>query len=347
MAALFLIAFLVPMLQGVHLARQYLMENREPFNQRPHDLTEHMITNRMSGRIFNTYELGGYLIYRLPRENLVYIDGRTGILYPADLLKTQLEAEYDPEVFSAEAEKYDVDFAIFKASGSIVTVMAMVGFQLDFVDYQYALYIRESGRFKNSGKLWANPSCWNPEFATSLDEEWTRALILLPAGARIMPLLTAVRDYRTSTTPIEFFEKAAKYEWFTDATRRFVGYRALDSGLFEYALNQFAAVTDKRLEDYLASAMALLRLGKPDLAERTLDQATRVKWSPHFQAVVILHALLREISQERPLQLFEPKYVDDLEVQVGDYSMPARAEAVTVGAFCRTDYGTFEPEDGM
>jgi len=93
------------MLNSLKLARDYLQENRRLAGLFPEKLVDHMVSNLEPGRIFNSYELGGYLVYRLPRGYPNYIDGRTGILYPLEHYKKLLAVKAFTATFTAEVEK--------------------------------------------------------------------------------------------------------------------------------------------------------------------------------------------------------------------------------------------------
>ena len=57
-----------------------MLENRTVVENHPSTLVDYMLENNLQGRIFNDFEIGGYLIYRMHPNSQVYIDGRSGIL---------------------------------------------------------------------------------------------------------------------------------------------------------------------------------------------------------------------------------------------------------------------------
>lgn len=330
-----LLVFAVPLLNGVMEARTFIRENTEPFSHMPWDLTEYMLVSGKTGRIFNQYEVGGYLIHRLSQQNKIYIDGRTGILYPVEHHLTYMEATRSSEVFATEVEKYDIDYALLDDSSTTAALMADAGFELEFVDYQYALYSRGHGRFSGTGHLWAMPFCWDSETAAKLEAERKQANTLFPPHLTILELLSAASEFANSSNPKEYIEESASKAFVGDATRRFLGYRAIELDLDSFALSQFKEVAEKDIKDYLAASLLELRMDRPEVAEDILDQATRTRWSRiDFNDLLIQHALLLQISEVIPLQLFNEEYVDNLNRQVGEYSLPARGEKISVSTFC-------------
>jgi hypothetical protein len=334
-AGLALLAVVIPILNSVYLARAYIAENRQSWKRLPEEMVTHMVESKRQGRVFNSYELGGYLIYMLPRENTVYIDGRTGILYPLEHYMKLLEARNYPDVFSEEVAKYGINLTVLEADAENAALMAGAGFELDFVDTKYALYTREAGAFVNTGKLWARPYCWSEDISASIENEWAQALLMFPQEAPVLPLLLTAREFSASENSAEFLEMAANSPNLTDATRRFLAYRAIETGMYEKALVLFGEILTKETKDYLAASLAHLRQGRPGDSERLLDEAARTIWPRlEFTDILIQHALIHEISRQKPLEAFDAEYIRDLEIQVGDHSLPTRGEIVTVRSFC-------------
>jgi tetratricopeptide (TPR) repeat protein len=68
---------------------------------------------RLNGRIFNTYEFGGYLIWRRWPANQVLIDGRyDGILFDQGLLESYIQAHQSPEILDRITHAYGVEILV-------------------------------------------------------------------------------------------------------------------------------------------------------------------------------------------------------------------------------------------
>lgn len=69
--------------------------------------------NKLSGPIFNNFDIGGYLIYRLYPEERVFVDGRPEA-YPASFFqKEYIPMQENPELFKKLADKYQFQTIIF------------------------------------------------------------------------------------------------------------------------------------------------------------------------------------------------------------------------------------------
>lgn len=66
---------------------------------------------QVEGNMFNTYGIGGYLIYRGYPERKVYIDGRN-VDYGYDFLEQTFQAGFNPDVWRQLEERYSITYAI-------------------------------------------------------------------------------------------------------------------------------------------------------------------------------------------------------------------------------------------
>ncbi len=72
--------------------------------------------NHLDGRVFNTYEFGGYLIWRRWPANQVLIDGRyDGILFDEALLEAYIHAYQSPAALDRITEAYNVKILVLDA----------------------------------------------------------------------------------------------------------------------------------------------------------------------------------------------------------------------------------------
>ncbi|MBT8353659.1 MAG: hypothetical protein KJO60_03990, partial [Desulfofustis sp.] len=101
-ATLFAASLLVCVLR----AQQLVNSNQYMLGNFPDQLVQYMKSTDKSGKIFNDYGIGGYLIYELGDESRVYIDGRTNILYPFEHFSRWQEALKSPELLRSEVEEH-------------------------------------------------------------------------------------------------------------------------------------------------------------------------------------------------------------------------------------------------
>ena len=72
-----------------------------------------MLTHNISGPIFNNFDIGSYLIYRLYPKERVFIDGRPEA-YPAEFLQdTYIPMQQDIELFNTVDQKYGFNTIFF------------------------------------------------------------------------------------------------------------------------------------------------------------------------------------------------------------------------------------------
>ena len=140
----------------MNMARAYMEENKTSRVRFPVDVADYMIKHDITGRIFNEYGIGGYLIYRLSPTSQVYIDGRTGILYPVEHYLRLLEAKKSPDILRAEIEKHDINLAVLQnKQRNFRLVMDTGDLQLDYVGSKFSLFRRNNPNFPNFGALLA------------------------------------------------------------------------------------------------------------------------------------------------------------------------------------------------
>lgn len=298
----------------VWLAQQNMVLNRTFTTGFPKDVTDYMIDNGIAGRIFNEYEHGGYLIYRLAPDSRVYIDGRTNILYPVRHAARRLEARRGPDVLAREIEKYDIDLALLNNTKQSFTLVHDTNLlKLDYVGFEQSLFRKDSPNFPLLGGLLARPACWADAELPDLMAERDRAAELLPDRSFAIPYTAFQVDYAEAPDRAAFLTGIEDLEDWDDQRLRFAGYRALELGLDDKAWELFARLRVAEFADYLAVALSRARQGDWRRAENVLDTLTRQSWVTVKQLELeILYRLLNQIARNDGLELFDDAYVEGL-----------------------------------
>jgi hypothetical protein len=310
--------FVLSLASSVKVARSYMEENRTSGRIFPKDVVDYMVNQGISGRIFNAYDAGGYLIFRLSPNSQVYIDGRTDILYPIDHYYRHMEAERSPDVLRAEIEKYDINLAVLKnkqPNFSLARDTESLG--LDYMGAQYSLFRRNNPNFPVLGTLLAYPACWNADMASALENEQTRAIAILPENSILLPFIQFVIDYTKTDDRAKFLINLGGDSQWSDPKLRFAAYQALIQNLDSIAFELFAGIAEKEFSDYLGGALAKAKLGEWKAAEQTLDLGTRLSWSEKTTEIKILLGLLEHIRRNFPLEIIDDAYVDRLAAEIG------------------------------
>jgi hypothetical protein len=310
--------FVLSLASSVNMARLFMEENRTSGRMFPEDVVDYMVDQGISGRIYNTYDIGGYLIYRLSPDSQVYIDGRTGILYPLEHFYRMEDATISPDILRAEIEEYDINLAVMKNKQRNFSLMRDTGtLGLDFVGVKFTLFRKDNPNFPVLGTLLAYPACWNADMSSALEKEQTRAISILPSNSSLFPFIQFVIDYTKTDNRAEFLITLEEDSQWSDIKLRFAGYQALNQNLDSIAFEMFAGIKKKEFGDYLGGTLAKARLGEWKTAEQTLDLGTRLSWSEKTSEIEILHGLLEHIRHNFTLEIIDHAYVDRLAGEVG------------------------------
>jgi len=330
-----IILFVLSLFSTVHLARIFMVENKTSGLMFPKDVVDYMIDNGISGRIFNDYGIGGYLIYRLSPESQVYIDGRTGILYPLDHFYRLTNAEKSPEILRAEIEEWDINLAVMSNKQRNFSLARDTGsLGLDYIGSKYTLFRRDNPNFPVVGTLLAYPACWDASMSLALEQERVRAISVLSENSSIIPFIDFMIEYTNAEDRLLFLGDLEGGRQWSAPMLRFAGSQALNHNLNSTAYELFTGIKKKQFGDYLGAAVAKAQLGEWEIAEQLLDDATRLLWSENFSEISILHGLLVHIDQNKELELFDTAYVNRMAEKVGAKNDSSSPSAPDGRSFC-------------
>jgi hypothetical protein len=84
----------------------------------PIDAAAYLRANPPPGPMWNSFDLGGYLLYALaPEPKRVFIDGRNDTVYREAFFEATLRAPYDRSVFEAQRAGHDIGFVVHRWQG--------------------------------------------------------------------------------------------------------------------------------------------------------------------------------------------------------------------------------------
>ena len=324
----------------VERARYFMRENQAFLGRYPIAMADYMIEKNVSGRILNTYGMGGYLIYRLSQQNEVYIDGRTEILYPLAHMEQyeKVTKTNDPVVLREELTKYSVDQIIWQHTQSRHNLLQEVGgFGLDFMDARLVLYTREPSNFSLFGKLLSYPECWQPEMLDELILERQTMDYVLPTYSALFPFADLVVGYTRAEDGKAFIDDNIDGdEWF-DEMRRFAGYRFLEMGEYNLVVSLLGGVELQKTTDFFASSLAMIKMGEFKIATQILDEFSNIDWVRIKPEDSLMYYRLQSLlARERELSTDEKQKIEALkvELEVLGYSSLELEREIDVDAFC-------------
>ena len=335
-----LVAISATLYSNVERARHFMREDRAILGRYPVALADYMSRQQVPGRIFNDYGVGGYLIYRLAPHNQVYIDGRTQILYPLEHMQKYEEVRRtkDPGVLRAELDKYSIDKIIWGYRQTRHDLVQDIGgFGLDFLGARYALYTRGTSNFPLLGELLSHPECWRRDMTDELSLEQFKMHAILPEYSSLFPFADLVVGYSKADDGKAFFDATIDGDKWFDEMRRFAGYRFLETGEYDLAVNLLGGVEIRKPKDYLASALAKIKSGDLELASQIIEEYTTIEWPLLNSDEIYFHYKLYQLLEsEKKLTLSEQSNAEELKVKLAVLGRPdPDAEPVLdVSAFC-------------
>ncbi len=306
--------FSVTLWSGVVTARNYMEENKKSPLRYPWDITGYITDNKISGRIFNNYGMGGFLIHELSPANQIYIDGRTNVLYPLEHFKSYTKSARYSKYLQSEVNKYEIKLIILPNGHIYNSLVAdLEETHLDFVGAAYSLYRQENPNFPLFGELLAYPACYNPELINQLEGEIEIARNILPAYSPLLPFMASVEAYSQAENKEKYLLSQIEMETWDDFHLRFIGLQALQQGQDLLVIEIFKHLNRWVLNDFLVTALANIKLGRWKLAEKTLYDASVIKWSyrsPVDKATT--YTLLEHIRKNKDFEFMEKEYIDSL-----------------------------------
>lgn len=114
----------------------------------PARATDFILASNLSGRMFNTYHYGGYLIFRLAPQQQVFIDIR-GDMYGKALMEDYRTAYQAKPGWQAILDRYAIDYIVCESTAPLLEAVTSSGlFATVYRDTESAVLVRNDGRFQ-------------------------------------------------------------------------------------------------------------------------------------------------------------------------------------------------------
>jgi hypothetical protein len=137
------------LIASIALGIVFMFPSHSDLNQRvdseyPRAALQYLKTHPVTGKVFNDYGWGGYLIWSGQPKNMIFIDGRADIYEYEGVLSDYLGiARLEPNALHL-MKKYDIDaFLIRRDAPLAIALSAMPGWVRAYDDPLAALYIRK------------------------------------------------------------------------------------------------------------------------------------------------------------------------------------------------------------
>lgn len=335
--AVYLLIISIIIWAGVTIPRGYMQENKLTAARYPFDIVEYMLKNNLSGKIFNEYGLGGYLIYKLAPNSKFYIDGRTNVLYPLEHFKRYSMALQSTASLQAEIDKYNINLAILGNSPSTFLLFAGTkNFHLDYVGASFSLFKKENPNFPLFGKLLAYPACWEPKLIEQLEKEFELANDILPSYSPILPYMKQVLTYSAAENKSAYLNDQIKSGEKEELLLRFIAYQAIQQNLDSLVLSTLGGLNRWVFTDFLLAALANIHMDELQEAEKILNHAITVQWvSVQPAEIEFAYLLLNYLQKNSTLTVIDNKIIDQLAKEIG-YNVEKSYALPTQNMFCAT-----------
>lgn len=101
-----------------------------------------VISNKLDGNMFNSYDIGGYLIYRLAPDRKVFIDGRADV-YGDKFINDYITIYSGKAGWKEKFDKFAIDYIVCENDAPIRQILNGNGsFKQVFVDEKYSVLVR-------------------------------------------------------------------------------------------------------------------------------------------------------------------------------------------------------------
>lgn len=114
----------------------------------PVKAADFIISHEIKGRMFNHYDYGGYLIYRLGPQQKVFIDGRADI-FGDEFLNDYLDIYYGAAGWKKKFDRFSIDYVICHTNAPIRQLLLLEGsFTEAYSDGMHSVLLRTGQKYQ-------------------------------------------------------------------------------------------------------------------------------------------------------------------------------------------------------
>lgn len=114
----------------------------------PVKATDFIVSHGITGRMFNNYDYGGYLIYRLAPQQKVFIDGRADI-FGDEFLNEYLDIYYGAAGWKEKFDRFAIDYVICHTNAPIRQLLLLEGsFTEAYSDGMHSVLLRTGPKYQ-------------------------------------------------------------------------------------------------------------------------------------------------------------------------------------------------------
>lgn len=229
-------------------------------------------TYPQGGNIFHTYDIGGYLAYKLAPEFKNYIDGRSNILYSFEFTKELVDMfkNVSSLLLSEKIEKYNIEYAVIPLNSmNFLFIQRTKKMGVDFIGDEFILLSTHQNNFPISTALLLFPMCWDEKYVSAITPETIKGGKILSKNSTLMPVLKSLKklnkeNYKAFFNTFDIKQGSNEY-------RRLFAFIALKSGLYDDAFKLFESIlSDKEYIDLFMMIYASIKKEDYSKAEKLL-----------------------------------------------------------------------------
>jgi hypothetical protein len=128
----------------------FMVAEREAFRFKiarhalPVEATNFVLRHNLSGKMFNDYNFGGYLLWKAWPEHKVFVDGRLEVYGQDRTLDNYLKTSAGEKGWDRVLKGYGIDFCVVRADRMIARVLSdSPDWELVYFDYNAAIFVRK------------------------------------------------------------------------------------------------------------------------------------------------------------------------------------------------------------
>ena len=250
-------------------------------NEFPDKSITYLSSKYDGGNIFNVYHLGGHLIYSLPTDFKVFIDGRTNILYEEDFYLEYLNAIKGNIVSIASInERYDLNFALWPIEKRMNFLLYRhFNLSAEYIGNRSVLYSR-NGKLQQLADALNTPAC-----GRLLEPEAFKGFIKIvenqsPNNQALVEALNIVITQAINVIAAQDFvaKFGTKLSANYDHLYRFLAYIAIEADEYEAAGLLLSEVAEKTTLDGIHATYSYLEAGNLEYARGLIVQLSTEYW---------------------------------------------------------------------